>query len=91
MRRGNKETVNLSLDPPVLARIDKERDITPRSTWINEFLKVFFSDDHPTAIKLRRYVALNPGANLREMVRSLLDHALDDELAHRGLKRGPQR
>lgn len=91
MAKDKKFTLTMSISQDVIDRIDGQLDLAARSKWIDEFLKMFFSDDHPTAIKLRRYVALNPGANLREMVRSLLDHALDDELAHRGLKRGPQR
>ena len=90
MRRGKRETTTLSFTLAVMARIEKERDIPPRSTWINEFLKMFFSDDYPTAIKLRRYVDVSKSSNLRETVRGLLDRALDEELQQRGLK-GPRR
>ncbi len=92
MKKGrSKGPANLTLDIPILAKIDEAREITARATWLNDFLKIFFGEDHPTAIKLRRYQELVKSSNLRETVRGLLDHALDEELQHKGLRKGPQR
>ena len=75
--RDRKETLNATVDPDIFERIERERGITARSTWINHFFQIFFSSKNKLALKIEQYRRDN-NLEYRDAIEKLLERGLNE-------------
>ena len=74
--RDRKETLNATVDSDIFERIERERGITARSTWLNHFFEIFFSSNNKLARRIEQF-RRDENLEFRAAVERLIERGLE--------------